>query len=151
MFKRVLCGGWIGLVSLVAMAATARGAELSTPPIAARLANVFVTCAIQNTSASSTTARVQIVSVPGGTVVSDSGDQALPALGGLSAAAISGLDCTNGDCRCPNDPSQHCPSFSGTAYCRFVVSGSKGKYRAAGCISTPASGPQSSPTCIEAR
>jgi hypothetical protein len=142
---------WIGALLGAALAAQAGAAELSTPPIASKFANTFLTCAIQNASAKSTTARVQIVEIPSGSIVTDSGDQVVASLAGLSAAAVSAIGCSNGDCPCPNSSGVSCAPFSGTAYCRFVVKGSKTKYRAAGCVSSISANPQSSPTCVDAR
>jgi len=144
--------------ALVAGSTTSVGAlELSTAPIAARMANTLLTCTLQNAGASSGTARVQIVQVPDGAVVSDSGAQSVSPGAGLVAGAIAFVvggappDCTNGDCPCPNSGgAETCGHFAGAAYCRFVVDKKK-DYRAAGCVSAPATAPASSPSCSEPR
>jgi hypothetical protein len=147
------------LVPLVALVAStsARAAQLSTPPIASQSANTFLACSLQNASDQAGTARVQVVRVPSGSVLIDTGDQAVAPGAGLTLGAISmpgdgPPDCTNGDCPCPNATlGENCPYFTGAAYCRFTVQGSKSKFRAAGCVSSPAEAPVSSPSCVDAR
>lgn len=145
------------LAGALLVAARARGAEISTPPIAAHLANTFLNCAIQNAGSKSGTARLQIILVPSGEVLTDSGDRTVAPGAGLTAGAVGmagGVPptCTNGDCPCPNgQPGEHCRQFVGTAYCRFITKESKTQYRAVGCVSSPATDPVSSPTCLEAR
>jgi len=147
----------VALLAAAVAPVAARAAQLSTPPIASQSANTFLSCSIQNASDRGGTARVQVVRVPGGNVLIDSGDQAVAAGAGLTAGAVSMPGggppaCTNGDCPCPNATlGEHCPLFTGSAYCRFTVQGSKSQYRAAGCVSSPADAPVSSPACMEAR
>lgn len=146
----------IAFLAALLGAANVRAAELSTAPIAGRVADALLNCAIQNAGGKSGTARLQIVQVPSGAVLSDTGDQTLAPGAGLTAAAISRSEthppgCTNGDCPCPNALSETCPSFGGAAYCRFITKESKSQYRAVGCVSSPATDPTSSPSCIEAR
>jgi hypothetical protein len=145
-----LCGGGLPLA--------ASAAELSTPPIASRSTNAFLHCAIQNAGAKAGTARVQILGVPDGTVVFDTGDQTVAPGGGLTAGAIASVigpappDCTNGDCPCPHSGGlESCGHFNQAAYCRFLTKEAKAQYRAVGCVSAPAFAPVSSPTCVEAR
>lgn len=152
--------GWLASVAVLGggLALAAQAAEMSTPPIASRSANTFLTCALHNAGTKGGTARVQIVQVPDGAIVADTGDQTVAPGAGLTAGAIASVvgptppDCTNGDCPCPNTGgTESCGHFIGTAYCRFTMKEGKGQYRAAGCVSSPAQAPVSSPTCLEAR
>jgi hypothetical protein len=142
--------------ALIAGVATRVGAaDLWTPPIASRIQNVFLSCAIQNVGTAPGTARVQITEIPVGHAVWDTGLQTVAPGAGLTAGAIALVgagppDCTNGDCPCPNGPGQSCGHFTGTAACHFTVEKRK-LFRAVGCISTPAQDPVTSPTCVEAR
>jgi hypothetical protein len=147
----------IAILGGVLAAGSVRASQVSTPPIASHWSNTFLACALQNASDRSGTARVQIVRIPAGDVLRDTGDQTVAPGGGLAAGAVAIAgggppSCTNGDCPCPNDqPGDNCPQFVGAAYCRFIMKEGKSQYRAVGCVSSPASDPVSSPSCVEAR
>jgi hypothetical protein len=62
------------LVAVALVTSESRAAELSTPPIAAQAANTFLTCAIQNAGGKNNSVRLQIVKIPDGALLDDTGE-----------------------------------------------------------------------------